>query len=457
MGALRLKAEDGDQFEREVAAHYSARETIENIPANTSVQSTAGTVWDIPAPWNELLQTYARHSDVAGAHISVLRLMKGNPEAVASALMERAAQLRAGDVLALEIGGKTRRFPDRMTREELGRALFLAGFENTLVWAGRAVLIAETRHARVLGALLPSSALGAGELRIPGVSGRLIPPSDRILCLARRSSLPKPAERRLKLSVVLPVYNERSTFCDLMERLLAKQMDGIDMEICLVESNSTDGTRDDVLSYRDEPRVRLLLEDKPSGKGHAVRKGLAMATGDIVLIQDADLEYDLDDYERLIAPIRAGQASFVLGSRHSAEEGGGWRIRRFEGASQISDLLNLGHLFFTWFLNAIFMQRLRDPFTMYKVFRRDCIYAMRFECNRFDFDHELVGKLVRNGFSPIELDVNYKSRSFDEGKKVSILGDPPTWIRACLKHRFSKLRDWPIAAPYIASSSAGSD
>jgi len=234
-----------------------------------------------------------------------------------------------------------------------------------------------------------------------------------------------------------------------MEKLLAKRIDGVDIEICVVESNSRDGTRNDVLTYQNHPRVKILLEDRPSGKGRAVRAGLGMARGDIILIQDADLEYDLDDYEKLIAPIRGGAASFVLGSRHRVGEKL-WRIRRFEGAKHLSDLMNVGHLFFTWLLNTVFEQKLRDPFTMYKVFRRDCIYGLRFECNRFDFDHEIVGKLVRNGYSPVEIDVAYHSRSFDEGKKISLFGDPPTWIRACLKHRFSRLREWPVtAAPTI--------
>ena len=181
-----------------------------------------------------------------------------------------------------------------------------------------------------------------------------------------------------------------------------------------------------------------------------MRAGLGIARGDIILIQDADLEYDLDDYDKLIAPIRTGERSFVLGSRHLAGQKR-WKIRHFDRAAHLSYAMNVGHRCFAFFLNMVFDQRLRDPFTMYKVFRRDCIYGLRFECNRFDFDHEIVGKLVRNGYSPVEIDVKYRSRSFDEGKKISIFRDPPTWIRACLKHRFSQLREWPVAAaPTVA-------
>jgi glycosyltransferase involved in cell wall biosynthesis len=186
----------------------------------------------------------------------------------------------------------------------------------------------------------------------------------------------------------------------------------------------------------------LLLEDQPSGKGHAVRKGLAVATGDIILIQDADLEYDLADYEKLLDPIRRLETSFVLGSRHSADKSD-WQIRHFSGQRGIANVMNAGHVIFTWFLNVLFSQRLRDPFTMYKVFLRDCINNVPFECDRFDFDIELFGKLIRRGYKPIEIGVRYNSRSFDDGKKVSMFGDPPTWIRAGFRHRFSNLHTWP--------------
>jgi hypothetical protein len=357
------------------------------------------------------------------------------------ALDEAYRGLQPGDIVLLDLPGLIARGGAGIGRDALGRALHRAGFDCPLIWAGRKVLAAEAPWP-LLQPFLSPAALGAGPRHF--LSGRevLEPPTDRVIALARRTALPPPAARALRLSIVMPVYNERATFDELMGKLLAKRISGMEIEICVVESNSTDGTRELVSRYSDHPPVRLLLEDKPSGKGHAVRQGFALATGDIILIQDADLEYDLDDYEKLIEPIRNGRASFVLGSRHAVGEKP-WQIRRFAKRHGIAELMNFGHLFFTWFLNVAFGQKLRDPFTMYKVFRRDCIHNVRFECNRFDFDHELVGKLVRNGFTPIEIDVRYHSRSFEEGKKVSFFGDPPTWIKACVKHRFSKLHIWP--------------
>ena len=128
------------------------------------------------------------------------------------------------------------------------------------------------------------------------------------------------------LSVIVPIYNERATVSESLEAILNKRIPGWSMEFILVESNSTDGTREIVSTYRSHPGVKLIYEDKPRGKGHAVRTGLAQATGDVILIQDADLEYDVADYDILLAPIAAGRQSFVLGSRHGA---GGWAIRKF--------------------------------------------------------------------------------------------------------------------------------
>jgi hypothetical protein len=237
-------------------------------------------------------------------------------------------------------------------------------------------------------------------------------------------------------SIVVPVYNERQTFAQLMDALLARRIPGMDRQIIVVESNSTDGTRETALGYAQHPEVEVLLQERPRGKGNAVRAGLAAARGDIVLIQDADLEYDLNDYDSLLEPLRAYRALFVLGARH----GGSWKMRRFADAKGLAVMLNLGHVFFTTLVNVLYRQRMNDPFTMFKVFRRDCLFGLTFDADRFDFDFELVIKLVRKGYRPLEIPVNYTSRSFAEGKKVRIVRDPLTWIRAALKYRFTPLR-----------------
>ncbi len=240
------------------------------------------------------------------------------------------------------------------------------------------------------------------------------------------------------LSVIVPVYNEQRTCGEVIEELLAKTIRGVDIEVIVVESNSTDGSREVVLEYRDHPRVRLVLEAQPRGKGHAVRAGLQAATGSIVLFQDADLEYDVNDYDALIAPLLRYQNNFVLGSRHSVGKNS-WKIRQFSDSPATAAFFNFGHLLFLTLFNLLYSQRLSDPFTMFKVFRRECLYGLVFECNRFDFDYEIVIKFLRKGYKPLELPVNYQSRSMKEGKKVTVFRDPITWIRALVKFRNSAL------------------
>jgi glycosyltransferase involved in cell wall biosynthesis len=241
---------------------------------------------------------------------------------------------------------------------------------------------------------------------------------------------------RRKLSIVLPAYNESRTLETVLGTLLEKDLDPLEKEVVLVESNSTDGTREIAQRYQNHPQVRLVLEDRPRGKGHAVRTGLAHATGDFILIQDADLEYDFEDYEVLLEPLLTGRFAFILGSRHGGKT---WKLRSFKGQWGVSKLLNTGHWFFKTLVNVFYGLKLKDPFTMYKVFRRDCLTGLTFECNYFDFDYELLIKLVRNGYVPIEIPVNYRSRSFAEGKKVSVWRDPWTWIRAVVKFRFTRI------------------
>ena len=271
---------------------------------------------------------------------------------------------------------------------------------------------------------------GFDQVRIDG--------QDGIVALARRTA-EGPIDRRCPvLSVVMPVFNERATFSEVATQLLSKRLTGYELQLIIIESNSTDGTREEVRRFEGDPRVTVIYEDRPRGKGHAVRAGLARATGDFVLIQDADLEYDLDDYELLLEPLRTYRHALVLGSRHGANANG-WQLRQFAEQPALSRIMNVAHVGFTWFFDIVYGTRLRDPFTMYKVFRRDCLSGLTFESNRFDFDWELLAKLVRAGYTPVEIPVRYRSRSYSEGKKIRFWHDPLTWVRACLKYRFVRL------------------
>ncbi len=246
----------------------------------------------------------------------------------------------------------------------------------------------------------------------------------------------KPLPVPCTLSVIVPVFNEAATARQALDALLAKTISGAAIEVIIVESNSTDGSRDIVLGYGDHPSVKLVLEDRPQGKGHAVRAGFAHATGDILLIQDADLEYDLADYEVLLRPILSNRQVFVLGSRHGP---GGWAIRQFTHQPLQAFVLNVAHWGFTLLINLSLGIWLRDPFTMYKVFRRECLEGLTLTRNRFDFDWELLIKLIRRGYRPIEIPITYRSRSFKEGKKIRILRDPLGWIWAWAVARFGPL------------------
>ncbi len=230
---------------------------------------------------------------------------------------------------------------------------------------------------------------------------------------------------RPMVSVIMPVFNEFSTFDESINRVISKEIAGVDIQIIIVESNSTDGTKELVAKYDGHEKVNIIWQEIPKGKGHAVREGLVAAKGNIILIQDADLEYDINDYDALIEELTSWRSLFALGSRHT----GDWKMRKFNDMPIIANLYNLGHIFFVGLINILIGAKMKDPFTMYKVFYRDCIHGLNFRYNRFDFDHELVIKLYRKGFRPTEIPVNYEARSFSEGKKVSFLKDGISWVQ----------------------------
>ncbi len=311
--------------------------------------------------------------------------------------------------------------------------LLRSGFGGVLVRPDRRLYTLRHIHARA--ATAPATALTRSisllHTLLPAARGfRARLSTSGMIATALRQN---PAPGR-KCSILVAAYNEQRSFPVLMDALLKKELPCA-REIIVVESNSTDGTRELAQAYQHLPDVRIVLQDRPRGKGNAIREGLRHVSGDLVLVQDADLEYDLDDYDALLAPVLSNKALLVLGTRHA----GNWKMRRFAGQRSLSAALNFGHLFFTGLINLLYRQRLTDPFTMFKVFHRDCLFGLEFSCNRFDFDHELLIKFIRKGYVPLEIPVNYASRSFREGKKVRLFRDPFQWLWVDLKLRFTRL------------------
>jgi ribosomal protein S27E len=251
-----------------------------------------------------------------------------------------------------------------------------------------------------------------------------------------RSATTESGERE-KVSIVLPVFNEARYAAQVIDTVLAKALK-IDKELIIVESNSTDGTREIVRRYEGLPNVRVVLEDRPRGKGHAVRAGLAHVTGTVVLIQDADFEYDVDDYDALLEPILQNRATFVLGSRSLGLDD--WKVRKYEATPIRGLALNLAQVVFAKTYNLLYQQRVTDVNTMFKVFRARCLEGLDLRSNGFELDIELACQLARNGHAPMEVPVNYVARGFDQGKKIRFWRDALPSYAAFFQHRFTQGR-----------------
>jgi len=229
------------------------------------------------------------------------------------------------------------------------------------------------------------------------------------------------------------VYNEAKLFPKIMQRIEDVKLEVV-KEYVLVESNSDDGSRDLVKAYDGKRGYVVILQDKPRGKGNAVKAGLAAATGTIMLIQDADLEYDPEEYPELLKPIVEGKTKFVLGSRHLGA--GSWKIRSFDDSRWYAQLINYGTEVFGLIFALLYGQTLTDPQTMYKVFRRECMDGITWKSNYFQLDWEIVCKFVKRGYIPMEIPVSYDSRSNEEGKKIKLWRDGTLALWAMFYYRF---------------------
>ena len=231
----------------------------------------------------------------------------------------------------------------------------------------------------------------------------------------------------MKLSVVMPVYNEIQTIREIVQLVSAVP---VDKEILIVDDGSTDGTRDILREMDGRNGVRVFLQPVNQGKGAAVSVGFRYATGDVVVVQDADLEYDPKEYLKLLAPIEDGHADVVYGSRFLG--GGPRRVLYFWHT--------VGNRFLTLASNMFTNLNLTDMETCYKMFRREVVQSMTIESPRFGIEPEITAKVARRGYRIYEVPISYYGRTYEEGKKIG-------WKDACsalwtiVKHAFREAED----------------
>ncbi len=237
----------------------------------------------------------------------------------------------------------------------------------------------------------------------------------------------------MKLSVIIPVYNEASTVLEVIRRV---QDVPLEKDIIVVDDGSTDGTREMLKqSYpaslyssslkgdEGEGDIKIILKEKNGGKGSAVREGLKHIAGDIVIIQDADLELNPVEYPSLLAPILQGETKVVFGSRFRKKVPG------------VNKWLLTANRIFTMLMNVLYRTNITDVMTCYKVIHREVIGKLVLKSNCFDIEPELAGKICKLGYSIHEIPVAYKPRRFSSGKKISFM-DSFSVIGALIRYRF---------------------
>lgn len=229
-----------------------------------------------------------------------------------------------------------------------------------------------------------------------------------------------------KLSIIIPVFNEKNTIVKVLERIEATNL-GIEKEIIIVDDCSTDGTREIISRY--EGKYKIFYHDKNYGKGRSLRTGLARATGDYTVIQDADLESDPNDFKIMLKKIMESGGQVVYGSR---------RLKRsYFKTKHYSYFFTLGGILLTWWTNLLYGTEITDEPTCYKMIKTDLFKKLNLKCERFEFCPEVTAKIARQGIKIYEVPINYRPRSKNEGKKINWRdGIEAAWT--LLKYRFLK-------------------
>ncbi len=208
-----------------------------------------------------------------------------------------------------------------------------------------------------------------------------------------------------KLSILVPAYNEERTIAELLSRVAAADIGDLEKEIIVIDNNSRDNTGEIAAAV---PGVRVVHETRP-GKGAALKKGIEEATGDLILFQDADLEYDPNDYAAMLEPILSGKVEAVLGVR----------IEERHEHPYIYYLGLLGNTAITWLTNILYLHYSKEYEGCYKAFAAPLLKSVTIHTDNFDFDNELVSKILKRGIKMVDVPIHSYPRGYDEGKKIS--------------------------------------
>ncbi|MDO8623506.1 MAG: glycosyltransferase family 2 protein [archaeon] len=233
----------------------------------------------------------------------------------------------------------------------------------------------------------------------------------------------------MRLSVIIPVYNEKDTILEIIKQVNAVKLS---KEIIIVDDFSTDGTRE-ILSKIKDKNIHVLFHEKNYGKSHAIRTGIKEVKGDIIIIQDADLEYDPQDYIKLVKPIEEGITKVVYGTRFPKKEGHPSLIHPYY------DLINpyyAANKILTITANLLYNARITDEPTCYKVFDSEVLKSIDLKSERFEFCPEVTAKVKKKGYNIYEIPISYHPRSVNEGKKIKFK-DGIEAIWTLIKYRFS--------------------
>ena len=224
-----------------------------------------------------------------------------------------------------------------------------------------------------------------------------------------------------KLSVIMPVYNEQDTVREIVSRV--REIDQV-YELVIVDDGSQDGTQAILQELSNLPGVRVITHDHNQGKGAAVVTGLKAAIGVVIVVQDADLEYDPQDYGKLLQPLKEGQYEVVYGTRFATSK-----------VHKAFFLSYLANRFLTWVTNLLYGSKLTDMETCYKVFRRELVENMTIHARRFEFEPEFTAKLLKQGVKVVEVPISFDPRGYSRGKKITAW-DGVVALWTLIKYRF---------------------